>query len=385
MRILVVNEYLNVVGGVETYLQALLPELVVRGHSLALAVSNNRIGTESILPEGDVPTWSAFDMDSSERWKPDVVFANGLADSKLEAQYAKRFPTYLFPHNYYGTCISGNKCHASLGHRTCRRTFGGSCLIAYFPMGCGGKNPFRMWSLYQEQRIKCASLPTYRRILVASKHMQSEYLNHGIAEKNVQVVPLFPTCQKRDSHPPLQRPRSDQLLVVSRFTQLKGVQFIADAVREASQKLNRKLKLRIAGTGPERAVIEDQLIQSGVDYRFMGWLDASEREREMRLSDLLIFPSIWPEPFGLVGIEAGCVGLPAVGFNVGGTEEWLRPGISGEISVGRMTSGGLACAIAKALKSDSHWQSLREGAWKVSEEFTLASHCEQLLETFQVH
>ena len=58
-------------------------------------------------------------------------------------------------------------------------------------------------------------------------------------------------------------------------------------------------------------------------------------------------PSVWPEPFGLVGIEAGCVGLPAAGFGVGGIPDWLRPGETGELASRKSTNGeqpGLADA-----------------------------------------
>ena len=50
---------------------------------------------------------------------------------------------------------------------------------------------------------------------------------------------------------------------------------------------------------------------------FTGWVRPSRRTDLMRGADLLAVPSVWPEPFGLVGVEAGCVGLPAAAFDVG--------------------------------------------------------------------
>jgi glycosyltransferase involved in cell wall biosynthesis len=99
----------------------------------------------------------------------------------------------------------------------------------------------------------------------------------------------------------------------------------------------------------------------------------------MRQADLLAVPSVWPEPFGLVGIEAGCVGLPAVAFAVGGIPDWLAPGESGELAGGRPpTVAGLAEALVRALADPLHWQRLRLGAWHMAQRFTPEKHVAQV-------
>src|SRR5262249_13522358 len=95
--------------------------------------------------------------------------------------------------------------------------------------------------------------------------------------------------------------------------------------------------------------------------------------------DLLVVPSVWPEPFGLVGIEAGCVGLPAVGFAVGGIPDWLLPGVSGESAPGEKPDAGqLADALVRALVDDEHLQRLRVGAWETARRFTREAHRDRL-------
>ena len=46
---------------------------------------------------------------------------------------------------------------------------------------------------------------------------------------------------------------------------------------------------------------------------------------------MVVVPSVWPEPFGIVGIEAMAYGKPVIAFDVGGISEWLEDGKTGFI------------------------------------------------------
>ncbi|MCI0672994.1 MAG: glycosyltransferase, partial [Myxococcaceae bacterium] len=109
--------------------------------------------------------------------------------------------------------------------------------------------------------------------------------------------------------------------------------------------------------------------------RSTGWVVAAEREALMRSAELLAVPSTWPEPLGLVGLEAACVGLPAVAFDLGGGRAWCVPGESGELAPGEVPSArGLAEAVVRAIGSPGHHQSLREGALRAAHRFTPERH-----------
>jgi glycosyltransferase involved in cell wall biosynthesis len=112
---------------------------------------------------------------------------------------------------------------------------------------------------------------------------------------------------------------------------------------------------------------------------FHGWVDREQRDRILGAADLLAVPSLWPEPFGLVGVEAGRLGLPAVGFAVGGIPDWLIAGKTGELAPGDPpTVAGLADAIVRALRDPVHHAHLRRGAWEHARPFTIASHLDRL-------
>ena len=383
MRVLIDTEHAAVVGGVETYLRAALPRLAAAGLEVGL------VAADPPPPGGGVaagcpglPHWSRRGRDRAgllaelARWGPDVALSHGTADSAWEAALADAFPAVLFAHNYHGTCVSGTKCHSRPGFTACRRTLGPACLALYLPRGCGGGNPRTMLRLYAAQRRRRANLARYRAVLVASRHMAAEYGRHGVA---ATLLPLFPPNAVRDPTPPAPRPRSDRVLFVGRVTRLKGLSHLIPAAADAAAQLGRALTLVVAGEGPALDAAERLARRVGLPCEFPGWVGPERREAEMRAADLLAVPSLWPEPFGLVGIEAGCVGLPAAGYATGGIPDWLRPGISGESAPGdRPDPEELAAALVRALAEDGHRHDLRTGAWETAGEFGAEAHVRRL-------
>jgi glycosyltransferase involved in cell wall biosynthesis len=113
---------------------------------------------------------------------------------------------------------------------------------------------------------------------------------------------------------------------------------------------------------------------------FAGWLDRDRIAELMARSDLLVLPSLWPEPLGMVGLEAARQHLPVAAFAVGGIPGWLRPGVNGYLARGDPpTPGGLAEAVIACLKDPDTHARLRDGAARVAAEFDFEHHIDELL------
>jgi len=386
MRVLVANYHARPVGGVETYLRALLPRLVTRTAAVGLLTRESGDpgprgvpvpGVDWLAGAGDSP---AAVLDTAARWTPDVIYTHGLGEPAFERAIAGRWPTVAFMHNYGASCASGSKCYGAPVTTPCDRSLGPACLAIWWTRRCGGRSPLTALRMYGEAADRRAMLHACRGVAVASRHMADDLLRSGLAPARVHHLPLFPTAFTPDSAPPPPRAFSGRLLLAGRVTALKGWRHLLEAVPSAAATLRRPLTLVVAGDGPDREAFERACSAHGVPAEFRGWLLPPDLQAEMRLADLLLLPSLWPEPFGLAGIEAGCVGLPTAAYASGGIPEWLTPGVSGELAPARPpTAAGLAQAIVRALAEPEHWQRLRAGAWHGARRFCPDDHVSRLL------
>lgn len=371
LRIAVATWSPTVVGGTENYLRSAVAALARRGHQVALLhESPAPPDSEPIVsPDFGIASWCVHDLGAPAAlaalgaWRPDVVWVHGLTDPRLEDALLGTHRCALFAHGYYGTCISGLKLHAFPAPRACGRTFGAACLALYLPRRCGALHPVRALQDYARQARRQAFLRRYRAIAVASAHMRAEYLRHGVPAARLHVLPLLADVVP-DPAPPAPRVPGGHLLMVGRLSVGKGGDFLLRAVPLAAARLGRPLTVTLAGEGPALAGWRALAARLGVAAEFTGWVDRERRSALAREADLLVVPSLWPEPLGLVGVEAFAVGLPAAGFASGGIPEWLRAGETGELApADPPTPAGLADAIVRALADAAHHAALRRGAW----------------------
>jgi glycosyltransferase involved in cell wall biosynthesis len=73
------------------------------------------------------------------------------------------------------------------------------------------------------------------------------------------------------------------------------------------------------------------LIRDNPNVEFIGEINDAQKPAFLSAAHALIFPINWPEPFGLVMIEAMACGTPVVAFNCGSVPEVIDDGVTGFI------------------------------------------------------
>ena len=392
MRIGVLNWSPRRVAGAETYLATVMPALQAAGHAVALVSEVDQpVDREPIAPASSA--WCIAIMGMSHvvaelrRWQPDVLYGHGLLDPASESRFLDIAPGVFVAHGFYGTCISGTKSFKAPVARPCDRRFGWPCLLHYYPHRCGGWNPLTMARDFLRQANRLEILRRYAAIITHSRRMESEYLKHDIPRERVHRVPWCVEESGERARQPVAGVRRDgrpHLVFLGRMTSAKGGHLLLHALPTIRSMLSRDIRVTFGGDGPERAAWERHAARlqernPGLDVTFTGWLTADQRDAILDASDLLVLPSVWPEPFGQVGIEAGRRGVPTAAFALGGVLDWLENGVNGYLAPADPPKPrGLAAAVVNCLRNPETLTRLRRGAAQVAGRYSVAGHLARL-------
>jgi glycosyltransferase involved in cell wall biosynthesis len=117
------------------------------------------------------------------------------------------------------------------------------------------------------------------------------------------------------------------LAFVGRISPEKGADRAVRIARRAGMPLRIAAKVDAVDREYFRTTVEPLLREPGVE--FLGELDERGKRELLRGAYALLFPADWPEPFGLVLIEAMACGTPVVAFGCGAVPEIVDPGVTG--------------------------------------------------------
>lgn len=171
-------------------------------------------------------------------------------------------------------------------------------------------------------------------------------------------------CWGRESellHPPVEttrfavgRGRGDSYLVVARLAHYKRIDLAVSAFTELG------MPLQIIGNGPARASLEKL---AGPTVTFRGFVDDAGVADAMQNCRGLIFPG--EEDFGITPLEANACGRPVIAFGAGGAVETVHDGITG-VLFAEQTAASLAAAVRRAESTPWDAQAIRAHAERYS-------------------
>jgi glycosyltransferase involved in cell wall biosynthesis len=350
-------------------------------HGVAVTVAAARIEAEQDLAGVALCHAPAlFDLDAPVERRlgeallcaPQVVHLHQLDDPEVVRAARAHAPVVVSAHAYTA-CTAG--VHYFRPGQECTRAHGPACVPLLFAPGCAHtRNPRNLPAKYRYATRGLAALREADLAVSYSSAVDRHLAQNGVARR--AIVPYFPTIP---TTPAAQHAGRRRVVFCGRVVPPKGVDVLLRAARELDGELV------ICGDGRQLEAMHRLAGRLGVAerVRFTGWLDPAGLAEELAGASVLAVPSVWPEPFGLVGIEAHAAGRPAVASATGGIGDWLEHGVSG-LCVAPGDPHALAAALEELLSDPERQHEMGQaGRASVAARFSPERHVTVLQESYR--
>jgi glycosyltransferase involved in cell wall biosynthesis len=121
----------------------------------------------------------------------------------------------------------------------------------------------------------------------------------------------------------------DYLAFLGRVSPEKRLDRAVEIARRAGMKLKVAAKIYPEERAYYKQTIEPLLHESRSFVEFIGEVGGRQKDEFLGNAHALLFPIDWPEPFGLVMIEAMACGTPVIGWRCGSVPEVIDDGVTG--------------------------------------------------------
>jgi glycosyltransferase involved in cell wall biosynthesis len=274
-------------GGTERVVHSLTEELVAMGHDVTLFASGDSITSATLAPmrrealrlDPTVRDWVAYYMKMVE-----MIYRRADEFDVIHF-HIDYFPLSLFSRQRTPFLTT---LHGRLDLTEFKEIY------ETFPHA-----PFV--SISNSQRRPIPSLNWVRTVL------------HGMPAQRLKPLPV----------------KQSYFAFLGRVSPEKGLDRAIAIAARAGVKLKVAAKIDNADRAYYESEIKPLLSQGHVE--FIGEIDDSQKPEFLSGAHALLFPIDWPEPFGLVMIEAMACGTPVIAYNCGSVPEVIDHGLTGFI------------------------------------------------------
>jgi glycosyltransferase involved in cell wall biosynthesis len=383
MKILHAHYRYDPYGGGERYLHDLCAAQMQAGHTVSILTDAKMCGG-SLYGEPIYGVEASLGLRSGLRAQkrvleivdavaPDIVHLHYtywfLSPLIVQALHARR-PVLKTVHSLGLVCFHiGQETDKMYKEAICQFPMGLGCVLR----GCVSirdeglrKMLFCLWEMRVAKAVD--------KVVVGSQYVRQELLRNGFAANKIAILPLYthkraPVC--------LWTLSERVILFVGRLQETKGLMLLIAALHLLKDKAWRA---EIVGDGPLRQEAQALITRLGLEHRITlcGTLPPAQVDEHYQRAYLVVMPSLIPESFGLVGIEAMAFGKPVVAFASGGITEWLVDQDTGLV-VERGNVGALAEKLGQLLDNPTLAQAMgARGRERVERSYRPTTHLARL-------
>jgi len=388
MRLLLITDFFPpFIGGAEQAAADTVAELAARGHTVAVATlwhaglaQYERFGDVQVFRLKGLAQQAGFLFSDPARrfhppcpdplatvqirrviswFRPDIV--QGQSWMLMSAMPLRRrfgFKTVAVLHDYAALCPK--KTLLLFDRAWCPYGVGGRCLLC----AAGAYGALKGTITTSALTVSPWLVPSADVFVAISSYVASVHQRLGhIHGKPVVTIPDFVRDDMVSAPvgPPLPDLPSDYILFLGALGRHKGIQVLLDAY----MRLQTKIPLVMIGMQSSPAL--DKL-PSGV--MVTGALPHAKVTQALDHARFLVIPSLWPEPFGIVAIEAMARGKAVVASRSGGLTDIVVDNTTG-LLVTPGDAQGLAAALDRLLNDPTRAEEMgQEGRNRCSQMFT---------------
>ena len=362
--ILLAAPVLGFQGGVERHVHDLATGLRSRGHRVTLAYGEGR-GAHVEQYREAFDEVVALRASGRQARQAEAIYAHKLDAATVLGLERPRGRLIVAVHDHDMTCVRSHR-YLPVSHEPCERPPGIAC-VAH---GCvlvrcrSGLVPLALRSPFRLSRAT-RDLAGHAVLVAGSNFLRRTLQEAGVPGARIQVIHPVPAD---DASPLVAAPADRTAVFAGQLIRGKGLDILLRAV-----SLIEPLRLVVSGEGAGRGESEQLCKRLGIGAR-VEFLGAVAPERMAAIYDrarVVVVPSRWPEPFGMVGVEAMRRGRPVVGARHGGIPEWLTHGVTGwTFEPGSDQS--LAEALDHAMGASDYPQVSRAAWREATERFSFA-------------
>ena len=392
MNILFVSEYYQpkIMGGGEVNLHLVAKALVQRGQSVTVLTSHHAglerkevldgVTVYRTLQTGENPQELAENVKRAWKFPSsvvkevrkitaqhnfDVVHLTGT--SLIAAPHIKNVPLVATIESYPSLCPKGDRIYHGKKECTiqCSPTAFIGCQAACKEIGKMQNrwytkyNPPLLYYVYRHY-AKMQEALGHCHLIAISNYIQNVLKQHG------HESTVIPNAIDIDFFTRKGKKKGKRVLYLGSLIRSKGPQVLCKAVQGLD------VEAHLYGTGILQLHGKNVTVHEPVPYEQIPQLIADH--------DVVVFPSIWPEPFGRISIEAMAAGTPVIGSAIGGIKETLEKG--GGILVPPGDVSALRDAITRVLDDPKLQQRCTKEGKNIVESYREENIIEKLIDTY---
>ena len=352
MHILFVSEYYppKVMGGGEINLSLLAQNLAQQGHTIYILTSKwkdlpkieqqGNIAIHRTLTTGANPSSLMSNLKRSIHLERSVIQeVTSLIQSKtidlihftgisiIAAPHLKKLGKPLFAtiESYPALCPKGDRLYHGNSECTISCTLFKFITCQHNSSEIGKmknkiylkKNPlFLSYAYHHYQKLKKA-LPHCQLIAISSyvqTLLQKQGVSSTVIPNSLDLTPFL----KSEKNKRVTKNSKIKILYLGSFLKSKGLHILLEALQ------NTDFHCDLYGSGPLELELKEYIQKYNLDATIHAPVPYDKIPTLYQDADIVIFPSIWPEPFGRIAIEAIASGTYLIASNIGGITETLK-------------------------------------------------------------